>query len=145
MSDLAARLRRRASAICWTAIVCEAPVAARPDDVEVEFVIHGEPRRLGFDTAAVRGCDVERANKSEMHRIGRARDRILRRLNRKEHSAAKPQPKRQEQPRNTRNTRKQRPGEFHRRLRTISTIAVQRTQRKKPISALSAFFAFFAV
>jgi len=36
--------------------------------VEVEFFIHGEPLRLVFDTAAVRGCDVERANKSEMHR-----------------------------------------------------------------------------
>jgi len=36
--------------------------------VEVGFFIHGEPLRLVFDTAAVRGCDVERANKSEMHR-----------------------------------------------------------------------------
>jgi hypothetical protein len=36
--------------------------------VEVEFFIHGEPLRLVFDTAAVRGCDVERPNKSEMHR-----------------------------------------------------------------------------
>jgi len=68
MSDLAARLRRRASAICWTATVCRAPVAARPDHLEVEFFILGEPLRLVFDTAAVRGFDVERTNKSEMHR-----------------------------------------------------------------------------
>jgi hypothetical protein len=58
----------RASAICWTATVCGATVAARPDHVEVEFFIHGELLRLVFDTAAVRGCDVEHANKSEMHR-----------------------------------------------------------------------------
>jgi hypothetical protein len=36
--------------------------------VEVEFFIHGEPLRLVFDPAAVRGRDVERANDSEMHR-----------------------------------------------------------------------------
>src|SRR5437667_3514658 len=62
-------MRHRASAICWTATVCGAPVAARPDHVKVEFFIHGEPLRRVFDTAAVRGCDVERANKSQMHRM----------------------------------------------------------------------------
>jgi hypothetical protein len=43
----------RASPICWTATVCGAPVAMRPDPVEVGFFIHGEPLRLVFDTAAV--------------------------------------------------------------------------------------------
>ena len=50
--------------------MCGAPVAARPDHVGVQFFIHGELLRLVFDTAAVRSCDVERANKSEMHRTG---------------------------------------------------------------------------
>jgi hypothetical protein len=96
-----------------------APVAARPDQVEVGFFIHGEPLRLVFDTAAVpagertatvperpaaatlpgmkrqnqsqtngpadtlrlvlqtaavRGCDVERSNDSEMVRQEKAHD-----------------------------------------------------------------------
>jgi hypothetical protein len=41
---------------------------ARIMAVVFQFFINGEPLRLVFDTAAVRGCNVERANKSEMRR-----------------------------------------------------------------------------
>jgi hypothetical protein len=57
----------RASRSCWTATVCEAPVAAGPQP-EIGFFIQDRLLRLVFDTAALRMSGDECSNNLEMHR-----------------------------------------------------------------------------
>ena len=52
--------------------MCAAPVAARPNRLEIGFFIQSKVLRLVFDTAALRGCGDECSNNLEVHRLAQA-------------------------------------------------------------------------